>query len=64
MEVRADQINLNFRSVEHHVVGNGMRFDATDRIRMDERWRMLLSESQLAVFNKIAGDKNGSLGYV
>ena len=28
-----------FRSVEHHVVGNGMRLDSTSEIRPDERWK-------------------------
>ncbi len=52
-----------FRSVEHHVVGNGMRLDNTSEIRFDERWREMLTEAYLQTFNEVAGAVNSRYGY-
>ena len=61
--VTPNHVNLNFRSVEHHVVGNGMRLDNSFQIRTDDRWRLHLTKSQIAAFDHLAGDMNNSLGY-
>lgn len=53
----------DFRSVEHHVLGNGMRFDTTSEIRLDERWKSVLTKEDLAVFDRIAGPMNRRYGY-
>jgi hypothetical protein len=53
----------DFRSAEHHVIGNGMRLDATSEIRLDERWRSALSAGELREFDRVAGDLNRTLGY-
>lgn len=53
----------NFRAVEKHVLGNGCRFDTTSEIRLDERWKTHLSESDLAAFDEVAGDLNRKYGY-
>jgi hypothetical protein len=53
----------NFRSVEHHIVGNGMRLDTTSEIRLDERWRGILSQQDLGEFERIAGRMNRRYGY-
>lgn len=53
----------NFRSVEHHVVGNGMRLDTTFEIRLDERWRSVLTQSDLQIFDRKAGEMNRKYGY-
>ena len=53
----------DFRSVEHHVVGNGMRLDASSEIRLDERWKSVLSTSELAEFQAVAGPVNRRYGY-
>lgn len=55
--------STDFRSREHHVVGNGMRLDATSEIRLDARWRTALGESDLVRFEAVAGDLNRRLGY-
>jgi hypothetical protein len=55
---------LDFRSVEHHVVGNGMRLDSTSEIRLDERWKTELNERQLNIFQSIAGNMNSRFGYI
>jgi hypothetical protein len=54
----------DFRSVEQHVVGNGMRLDTTSEIRLDERWRDVLSEEDLQTFDEVAGQMNHRYGYV
>jgi len=53
----------NFRAVEHHVVGNGMRLDSTSDIRLDERWRKQLGEHDLTIFNNVAGQMNRRYRY-
>lgn len=63
LEVSTDPINLNFRSVEHHIVGNGMRLDDSSQIKVDDRWRSQLTKSQIAVFTHLAGKMNKALGY-
>ncbi|PKH01071.1 hypothetical protein CXF72_18715 [Psychromonas sp. MB-3u-54] len=52
-----------FKTVEHHVVGNGMRLDNSEIIKLDDRWKSELSEQELATFNSIAGHYNRYLGY-
>lgn len=56
--------NLDFRSRTQHVIGNGMRFDTTSEIRLDERWRTHLSAADLETFDRVAGDLNRRYGYV
>lgn len=58
-----DHENRSFRSIEHHVVGNGMRLDFTCKIRLDNRWKSVLSESDRRIFDSVAGDMNRRLGY-
>ncbi len=53
----------NFRTVEHHVLGNGMRLDSTAEIRLDDRWKTHLTPEQLAVFDAEAGAMNRRYGY-
>jgi hypothetical protein len=56
-------VRRDFRSVEHHVIGNGMRLDSDGEIRVDERWRSVLSPRDLRLFDSVAGDVNRRLGY-
>lgn len=58
------KLRMDFRAVEHHVVGNGMRFDRSSEIRLDERWRTHLSAEDLRNFDEVAGDLNRRYGYV
>ena len=53
----------DFRSVAHHVVGNGMRLDSTGEISLDERWKTILPTSDLQIFDSVAGTMNRRLGY-
>jgi hypothetical protein len=52
-----------FRTVEQHIVGNGMRLDTSSEIRLDERWRTQLTEQDLSTFDEIAGAVNRRCGY-
>jgi hypothetical protein len=54
----------DFRSVEYHILGNGMRLDSTSEIRLDERWKQVLTPYDLSVFDAIAGRINRRYGYV
>jgi hypothetical protein len=54
----------DFRSVEHHILGNGMRLDAASAVRLDERWKSVLTEDDLHVFQSVAGNLNRRYGYV
>jgi len=53
----------DFRSRDHHVVGNGMRLDLTSDVCLDERWRLSLSPDDLRVFDRIAGKAKRRYGY-
>ena len=53
----------DFRTAEHHVVGNGMRLDSAPEIRLDDRWRSVLTAKELNVFDRVAGDLNRRYGY-
>lgn len=55
---------VDFRSVEQHVVGNGMRLDTVSEIQLDERWRQRLTTEELKVFDDVAGAVNRRYGYV
>jgi hypothetical protein len=54
----------DFRAVAHHVLGNGMRLDSTSEVCLDERWKSVLTEDDLQVFQAVAGDLNRRYGYV
>jgi hypothetical protein len=58
------KVNLNSCSRSQHVIGNGMRFDVTSEIRLDERWRNHLSREDVGIFNTVAGKLNRQYGYV
>ncbi len=53
----------DFRSVEHHVIGNGMRLDTSSEVRLDERWRTAMRPEHLAEFERVAGAMNRAYGY-
>jgi hypothetical protein len=57
------QATLNFRGRTQHVIGNGMRLDRTETIRVDERWREHLSPDDLQAFEQEAGSLNRQYGY-
>ena len=54
---------LQFRSSEHHILGNPMRLASTTDITLDERWKTALTQEDLRVFEQTAGALNRSYGY-
>jgi hypothetical protein len=62
--VDPDRGNVQLRSFDHHVIGNGMRLDSTTEVRLDERWRTVLPPGDLAAFEAEAGALNRRLGYM
>ena len=64
MDLDPKKRNKDFRAVEHHIVGNGMRLDTTSEISLDERWKSVLTEEELGIFNREAGKMNRKYGYV
>lgn len=51
------------RDVEHHILGNKMRLQANNAIRLDETWRTALTPEDLATFERVAGEWNRRYGY-
>lgn len=56
-------VPADFRSIEHHILGNVMRL-RQGSIALDERWKERLSADELAEFDEIAGKMNRRYGYV
>jgi hypothetical protein len=56
-------IALDFRSRQQHLLGNDMRLKSGSDIRLDERWRTGLSQDDLGVFAEVAGEMNRKYGY-
>ncbi len=63
LDVSPDGFQQDFRSVEHHIIGNGMRLDSTNEIEVDERWKRQLTAAELVAFDRAAGRTNRRLGY-
>ena len=61
--VTRDGWNPDFKDIEHHVIGNGMRLDDRNEVVLDERWREVLTEVELSIFEEVAGNMNKKLGY-
>lgn len=53
----------DFRSIDHHILGNAMRLRPVGRIQQDEKWRASLSGRDLATFDEVAGALNRRYGY-
>ncbi len=49
--------------VRHNIGGSPSRLERHTEIRLDERWRDDLSESDLAMFERVAGATNRRMGY-
>jgi len=59
VEIRATQ----FKSGDHHILGNAMRLSDVSEIRLDEKWRAILDSDDLRAFEQKAGHLNRRLGY-
>jgi hypothetical protein len=45
----------DFREVDNHILGNRMRMRNSSEIRLDERWRTTLTDTQLQLINRLVG---------
>ncbi|AGH80218.1 hypothetical protein PCNPT3_01380 [Psychromonas sp. CNPT3] len=63
MGVDSAQTRLDFKSVEHHVIGNGMRLDESETIELDQRWKHQLTVTDLGIFSNVAGAYQKKMGY-
>jgi len=61
LSVEAD--DSGFRAFDHHILGNEMRLRSIDEVRLDEKWKTVLTECDLQVFEDIAGSMNRHYGY-
>ena len=52
-----------FKSAPHHIVGNPMRLDKMSVIKLDERWRELLTAEQQKEIWQVAGKLGAQYGY-
>ena len=54
-----------YRSTAHHIIGNKMRSSSDPRrsIRLDEKWRETLSESEQRIVARVAGNQARRYGY-
>jgi hypothetical protein len=53
----------DFRSVDHHIIGNRMRLSTTSEIRLDESWKKALTPEQMAEIDRRVGALNRRYGY-
>ena len=53
----------DFRSVDHHIIGNRMRLSHTSEISLDERWRSEMPAEQIRAVERIAGPTLKRYGY-
>ncbi|NLE28064.1 MAG: hypothetical protein GX629_00160 [Phycisphaerae bacterium] len=61
--VEPQNTTTTFRTKPMHVLGNGMRLDTDNEIKLDERWKNQMTPEQLARFDAIAGPLNQQYGY-
>lgn len=46
---------IDFRELDHHILGNKMRKHSSSEIRLDERWRKALSKNQIEMIERTTG---------
>lgn len=54
---------MDFRVTSHHIIGNAMRLGSLSEIRLDERWKSLLTAEQLKKIGQVAGKLSLHYGY-
>lgn len=53
----------DFRSVDHHIIGNRMRLSGTSEIRLEESWKRALTPEQMSCIERRVGPLNRKYGY-
>jgi hypothetical protein len=63
LDLEVNKFHSDFGRTTHHILGNAMRLRSSGEIKLDEKWRKMLSQDDLATFNRIGGMMNSSFGY-
>jgi len=59
-----ETVPLNFADrTGQHLIGNKMRLTFNGEIRVDEKWKRMLSSEHLQLFDRLAGERNRAFGY-
>ena len=53
----------DFRKTSHHIVGNAMRLKPVSQVKLDERWKTMLTKDQLREIDQVAGALGRRYGY-
>lgn len=61
--ISATDASRELHDVNHHILGNRMRLSADREIKLDEKWRTMLTARDLATIDRVAGELNRSYGY-
>ena len=61
--LEASRATLSMEDTAHHVLGNAMRLDSLNAVKLDESWKNELDEASLRVFESVAGLQNRRYGY-
>ena len=57
------RVNMDFRSAGLHVFGNKMRLSSEQAIRLDDKWRTELTDSEISTIEHLAGGQLIRYGY-
>jgi len=63
LEIPRVPVPGDFRSVEHHIIGNTMRLRDRGEVREDTSWEERLSEADLRDIARVAGTENRYFGF-
>ncbi len=63
MGLDASDFPSDYDHAKHHILGNSMRLRSSGEVRLDEKWRRMLSDDDLRQFDSIGGRVNRELGY-
>lgn len=63
LDLDPSQVNMDFRSAGLHVFGNKMRLSSEQVIRLDNKWRTELTDSQVSTIEHLVGEQLVRYGY-
>jgi hypothetical protein len=58
-----DDFQTEFTGSKQHILGNAMRLRSSGEVKLDEKWKRMLTEKDLSLFAEIGGNMNQRLGY-
>jgi len=63
LDLKIESDISEFRSSEHHILGNSMRLRGDRQIKLDQKWQTMMSPDDLAIFERIGGPINRQYQY-